>query len=291
MGYLRHSRSVDLAVFASGLTMYRSLDAQKTIETLRTLARRIEERFPGASLNGVCRELLDIARETTGRIEWMSRGHVWIRGGVLVLLALSLWLIWFVIRKVKIHTDGFEIEEVEAATNGIFLIGAAFFFLITLESRLKRHRVLSALHELRAISHVIDMHQLTKDPGQLLGQPGTTTPSSPQRTLSPFQLTRYLDYCSEMLSLVGKLAALYAQSNSDSVVLQSVNDIETLTNGISRKIWQKIMILDNDRSAALVPDDNSLHPVSMSPAESEIPPATHSPLKEHRLPLREPEKR
>jgi hypothetical protein len=49
-----------------------------------------------------------------------------------------------------------------------------------------------------------------------------------------------------MLSLVGKLAALYAQSNSDSVVLQSVNDIETLTNGISRKIWQKIMILDND---------------------------------------------
>jgi hypothetical protein len=29
-------------------------------------------------------------------------------------------------------------------------------------------------------------------------------------------------------------------------VLQSVNDIETLTNGISRKIWQKIMILDND---------------------------------------------
>jgi hypothetical protein len=48
------------------------------------------------------------------------------------------------------------------------------------------------------------------------------------------------------LSLVGKLAALYAQSNSDSVVLQSVNDIETLTNGISRKIWQKIMILDND---------------------------------------------
>lgn len=29
-------------------------------------------------------------------------------------------------------------------------------------------------------------------------------------------------------------------------MLQSVNDIETLTNGISRKIWQKIMILDDD---------------------------------------------
>ncbi|MFM7924284.1 MAG: hypothetical protein ACKPJJ_29030, partial [Planctomycetaceae bacterium] len=60
--------------------------------------------------------------------------------------------------------------------------------------------------------------------------------------------TRYLDYCSELLSLVGKLAALYAQSTSDPVVLQSVNDIEQLTNGLSRKIWQKIMMLDDDVS-------------------------------------------
>ena len=90
------------------------------------------------------------------------------------------------------------------------------------------------------------MHQLTKDPSQVIAGVGNRTRSSPQRTLTAYQLTRYLDYCTEMLSLVGKLAALYAQSNSDSVVLQSVNDIETLTNGISRKIWQKIMILDND---------------------------------------------
>lgn len=40
--------------------------------------------------------------------------------------------------------------------------------------------------------------------------------------------------------------APYVQSTSDSVVLQAVNDIETLTTGISRKIWQKIMILDDD---------------------------------------------
>jgi hypothetical protein len=100
---------------------------------------------------------------------------------------------------------------------------------------------------------VIDMHQLTKDPSQVIAGVGNRTRSSPKRTLTAYQLTRYLDYCTEMLSLVGKLAALYAQSNSDSVVLQSVNDIETLTNGISRKIWQKIMILDND----LKPDPES----------------------------------
>jgi hypothetical protein len=62
-------------------------------------------------------------------------------------------------------------------------------------------------------------------------------------------LTRYLDYCSELLSLVGKLAALYAQSTSDPVVLQAVNDIEQLTNGLARKIWQKIMMLDDDVTA------------------------------------------
>jgi hypothetical protein len=48
-----------------------------------------------------------------------------------------------------------------------------------------------------------------------------------------------------MLSLVGKLAALYAQSTSDGIVLNSVNDIASLTSGISRKIWQKIMILND----------------------------------------------
>jgi hypothetical protein len=106
--------------------------------------------------------------------------------------------------------------------------------------------VLRALHELRAISHVIDMHQLTKDPSQLLSRSGNRTASSPQRTLTAFQLIRYLDYCSELLSLIGKLGALYAQSIPDTVVLQAVNDIEVLTNGLSRKIWQKIMILDDD---------------------------------------------
>ena len=274
--------------------MYRSLDAQKTIETLKTLADRIEERFPGASLNGVCRELLEIAKETTGRIAWVSRGHAWIRIGVAGLIALSVWLIWFGIGKVKIQTDGINLEEVEAGTNGIFLIGAGLFFLVTLESRLKRHRILKALHELRAISHVIDMHQLTKDPGHVINAGESRTRSSPQRTLTPFQLTRYLDYCTEMLSLVGKLAALYAQSNSDSVVLQSVNDIETLTNGISRKIWQKIMILDDDlptssRTAELAAESGDIaaprSPAASSSADQQ--PAAQSEIRERR-PLSEP---
>lgn len=127
--------------------------------------------------------------------------------------------------------------------NDIVLIGAGIFFLVTMEQRIKRRRALNALHELRSIAHVIDMHQLTKDPERSLRQ-GRTTQSSPKASLAPYELGRYLDYCSEMLSLTGKLAALYMRDLDDGIVLQSVNEIENLTTSLSQKIWQKIMILN-----------------------------------------------
>ena len=250
--------------------MYRALDPEKTIATLRTLSNRIEERFPGASLNRVCVELLAIAEETTGRITWLSLPHKWIRIAVFMVIGFAVYLGWQVVKQLKVEAGGVEIQDLEAAANAVFLLGAALLFLVTLESRIKRSRVLTAVNELRAISHVIDMHQLTKDPSQVIAGVGNRTRSSPQRTLTAYQLTRYLDYCTEMLSLVGKLAALYAQSNSDSVVLQSVNDIETLTNGISRKIWQKIMILDND----LKPDPELLQSTLSTELSMESPPET-----------------
>jgi hypothetical protein len=55
-----------------------------------------------------------------------------------------------------------------------------------------------------------------------------------------------------MLSLIGKLAALYVQKFDDPVALAAVNDVEQLTTGLSRKIWQKIMILN----AVLVKESN-----------------------------------
>ena len=62
--------------------------------------------------------------------------------------------------------------------------------------------------------------------------------------MTPFELTRYLDYCSEMLSLTSKLAAVYAQNLPDPVVIDAVNEVESLTTNLSQKIWQKITILD-----------------------------------------------
>ena len=111
---------------------------------------------------------------------------------------------------------------------------------------MKRRAALQALHELRSIVHVIDMHQLTKDPSLVVTVAGKTA-SSPQRVLSPFEVARYLDYCSEMVSLTSKVAVLFAQGFPDPVVTEVVSDIERVAAGLSQKIWQKIMILQSSQ--------------------------------------------
>ena len=131
----------------------------------------------------------------------------------------------------------------EAAINEVVFIGIAAFFFLTIETRLKRRRALRAIHELRSIAHIIDMHQLTKDPERITGAAAAETVSA-KRPQSPAELIRYLDYCSDLLALISKLAALYVQNFDDPVTLSAVNEVENLTNGLSRKIWQKIMIFD-----------------------------------------------
>ena len=104
--------------------------------------------------------------------------------------------------------------------------------------------LLKAIHELRALAHIVDMHQLPKDPESYFAPAQHTTPSL-RRAMTPFELNRYLDYCSESLALISKIAALYVQGFQDPVLLDAVDDVEDLTAGFSRKIWQKITILEN----------------------------------------------
>lgn len=51
-------------------------------------------------------------------------------------------------------------------------------------------------------------------------------------------------YCSEALSVISKIAALYFQEFDDPVTLSAVNDVEELTSRLARKVWQKIIILE-----------------------------------------------
>ncbi len=134
------------------------------------------------------------------------------------------------------------VNVLEASINNILLLGAAVYFLVTIETRIKRKRSLVAIHELRSLAHIIDMHQLTKDPDRLLSS-REDTKSSPVTGMTIYQMSRYLDYCGEMLSLIGKIAAIYGLHWNDAIALQSITDVERLTTGLSQKIFQKVMIL------------------------------------------------
>lgn len=46
--------------------------------------------------------------------------------------------------------------------------------------------------------------------------------------MTPYQLTRYLDYCTELLAINSKLAALHVQCLQDSEVQKTVDEVESL---------------------------------------------------------------
>ena len=62
------------------------------------------------------------------------------------------------------------VQGIEASLNTILLAGLGLLALVRSEARIKRMRVLKSLHGLRSVIHVIDMHQLTKDPGGAVGR-------------------------------------------------------------------------------------------------------------------------
>jgi hypothetical protein len=235
------------APLAAAPASYRALDATRILATVGRLCERIDERFPGSGLGGVCRELQVLARDGQTRSRELGRPILWLRvctiAVALAILGTSVAL-FVVAGAPREQVDAVQLVQLlEAAINDAVLLGAAVYFLVSLELRIRRGRALAALHELRSLAHIVDMHQLTKDPDRVV-RPGPETPSSPPRIGSAFELGRYLDYCSEMLSLAGKVAALYVQEFEDAVVLGAVDEVEALCSGLSRKIWQKISLLE-----------------------------------------------
>lgn len=250
---------------------YRTLDPDRIIDTLGKLERRIAERFPGSGLLQVCGELNDIAGESKARVKSATEPNVALRIGIGAVLLAGLALLAYVGGIIEVKRDAENLfgvlEGIDAGVNILVLMGAGAFFLATIESRLHRQRALDDLHELRSIVHVIDMHQLTKDPSKPVAV-SVATESSPVRTLTPYELSRYLDYSSEMLSLAAKIAALYAQGTRDPIVIETASDIGQLTADLSAKIWQKITILHGQIASPppTAPVPNLVQPVSRSPA-------------------------
>lgn len=235
---------------------YTQLDRGHLIATVARLQERIRERFPSAGLLAVAGDLRAVVERHAARSASIRR-PVWrLRLFSASLLAIGLGLVaWLAITVgtgaagTTAATDWHEsVQTIEAIVSMLFLLGAAAIFVASLELRHKRRRCLEALHELRALAHIVDLHQLTKDPD--LALQGRDEAAAAEQPLPPFLLARYLDYCSEMLSLIGKVGALYAQDFPDPQAVDAVDDIEDLTTGLSRKIWQKIMILTSPGSGS-----------------------------------------
>ena len=221
---------------------YRQLESNEIVRTIDELHMRISQRFPKSDLAAVCEELLVVAKETESKAHAVNASNYPLRAIIFALIAAAAGLIYFLIRAIQLRTVDVDLinllQGLEAGTNLIIFISVAIFFLFSLESRMARTRALNDLNELRSIVHVIDMHQFSKDPSELLSSDST-------EGMTRTDLTRYLGFCSVMLSLGAKLAALYAQKLPDEVVIDAASDLQNVAGGLSLKIWQKISILES----------------------------------------------
>jgi hypothetical protein len=250
--------------------MYRHLNSKYIVDTLKILKNRIYERFPNANLNNVCQELLQLAAESEARIRRIRRPRWLLRLGVLAvagaIIVVSAGALAVALRQAPLKLDNLAevLQGLDAGVNELILLSVALVFLVTLEDRLKRAEALRALHDLRSIAHVIDMHQLSKDP-ETIHWPTVATASSPHRHMTPFELFRYLDYCAELLSLTSKVAALYVQYQRDPVVISAVSDVENLASGLSQKIWQKITMIEGQPAGAGARGEGRAAGVNLNP--------------------------
>ncbi len=236
---------------------YRNLASEKIVQTLDQLAARINERFPNSGLYFVCKELSAMAEQTSTRADMIAWPNIPLLLLIILLIALAAATVVLLAGRALALEASMELtnvmQGVDAGVSLLIVLGGAAFYLSSLEGRWRRAAVLKDLHGFRSIAHVIDMHQLTKDPSAL---GGPRTSSSPERDMTRYELVRYLSYCSEMLSLASKAAAIYAEKIPDPAVIDAVGDIERLSTDLSQKIWQKITLVETDveefRSATAV---------------------------------------
>ena len=128
-------------------------------------------------------ELRRIAEETVTRTAWIQKPHLPLRIAAVTLslgiVALAVTMV-FNIREYRLSEYTNFVQALEATISSVVFIGAAILFLVSWENRIKRKRALAAIHELRAMAHIVDMHQLTKDPESYFSpiDSGTTTHGS-----------------------------------------------------------------------------------------------------------------
>lgn len=231
------------------------LQGRSLFDAAIELSQRISAEFPDRGLTKEAQELAKDAESFVHEAESLSRkGGTYYTIRLVAIIGFGLWVgttslvlarIWVLVERRPESMDLFQsLQGIDSGIHIAVSAALAIFFVATLERRRKRRIAFNGLNSLLNFAHVIDSHQIDKDPTAFAsGLPRIGIPSKPP--LQPAELLRYLDYCSEMLSLVRRFAALYGQESGDTVITESVASIADLTSSLSNKIWQKITILNN----------------------------------------------
>jgi hypothetical protein len=230
--------------------MYRHLDPGKLQQTIALFRGRVAGVFPGSGLAEVAAEVEAATAHCISEVralalpDWKLR--CWAGLAALLVAIVPLEVYFFSgVRARQFESLSEFVQVSDAAFNMLVLLGGAILFLVTLEERIKRRRALKALHELRSLAHVIDMHQLCKDPGmKLVALDGPRKREREPAIHSDAELWLYLSFCTDLLAVVGKGAALFGDGQSDRVILDTVNELEMLSTSLSRKIWQKLSLVN-----------------------------------------------
>ncbi len=212
------------------------LDPARIIETAENLVQQIGQRLPRSNLASIAAELARIARDTDQRVHQAHRPILAIRFASVTAIVTSLLGLWYLLHHIHTRwefgtvTDLF--EAADAGFNLLVLLAGALWFLITLEARIKRKKVLQSIQELRELIHVIDATQLYYTP-ELYNHDA----ASP-RTPWIFDHT-YLLFCTQMFAVISNLAALYTRDEAGDSIMRAASHLEMLANALSHKLYSK----------------------------------------------------
>lgn len=226
------------------MTEFRHIEASRLRETTAWLEKRIRATFPGRALGRLAGDLRDLVGDVEARCvriakpDWPLRLLV---GASILLLFALLGATFSALRASDGPASWAELlQGIEAGLNELVMVGLVILFLTSLETRRKRRQALAGLRDLRGVAHVIDLHQMTKDPEIALAR---RLDGEEVERLSGEELQLYLSYCADLLSIVGKAAALYGQVLDDAVVLATVDEVESVSARAAGKIWQKMALI------------------------------------------------
>ena len=112
-----------------------------------------------------------------------------------------IFILWLMVAQI----DDTDIAKLQAGVALLALLVGALHSGWRLLVRQRRSRLLEQLYAIRDLAHAVDLMQVSQPTEQYL-IPGEASAASPKRHMTDFELSRYLVYCTFLLSCLGLFA-------------------------------------------------------------------------------------